>query len=160
MNLPSRLMLTAAVADEGLAGAWFEVELPMQRKNNYGFPAGPADTEGRLTLTAADLTASVREEIDLFPMDYVGLTAGWTGELVVRAVNRPAVARLRDAHATWGDAGYSPGFMADLDRLDGALSVHPPSTPIVVFAAIEADKEMPVRIVAVEVGISRSTEVS
>lgn len=154
-------MLSAAVANEGLPGAWFEVAFPMQRKNNYGFPAGPADTEGRLTLTAADLTARVREEIDLFPMDYVGLAAGWTGELVIRAVNRPALARLRDAHATWGSTGYyPPGFLTDLDRLDDALSVHLPSTPIVVSAASEADKEVPVRIVAVEVGSSRPSEVS
>ena len=122
-SLPDRLHLSATVEGIPLRGAIFEVELPMTRKNSYVLPFGVADADGILIITGDEIARFSHEVNELFLMDYVGLGAGWTGEIRVRAANRDAIARLRNAYATWGDSGiYPPGFALWLDDLEETLA--------------------------------------
>ena len=79
-----------------LAGAWFEIELPMRSKNSYAIPIGPADETGQLVVSGSRLRELIHEINHLFPTDYAGLDR-WNGELRVRPVNRPALERLHGA---------------------------------------------------------------
>lgn len=137
-SLPDRIIVTAQLSGHPLAGAFFDVELPMTRKNSFRILLGPTSEDGASSLTRTDILAKVKEEIDLFPMDYVGLEAGWTGELVVRVVDRPAIRRLRTAHETWGElGGYPDGFLELLDQLDARLALSKPTEPIDVSFEVE-----------------------
>jgi len=137
-SLPSQLILSATVESSPLPGAWFELELPMARKNNYRLPVGPADERGRFMIAGGNIADVLKSINDLFPMDYVGPAAGWTGEIRIRPVNRSAVQRLRNAHSTWGHTGiYPPGFTESLDTLAGTLETLGSAAVIAVAAAAE-----------------------
>jgi hypothetical protein len=132
-SLPDRISVLAQVSGHRLAGAFFEIELPMTRKNSFRILLGPAGDDGASSITRAEMHAKAREEVDLFPMDYVGLEAAWTGEVIARAINRPAIRRLRAAHETWGEmGGYPEGFLQHLDDLDARLASNDPADPIQV----------------------------
>jgi hypothetical protein len=121
----------------------------MDRKNNYRFTVGPADDAGGLHVSGTELRGSTVRINDLFPMDYVGLDAGWTGDLTVRAVDRKALERLRRAHETWGATGYYPdGFTDHLDALERALSTLPGGVTLTVVVAIEPPESCQVRAVS------------
>lgn len=122
-ELPSaEIRVGVTVGANPLPGAIIEVELPMRRKNSYRFPLGPADENGCLQIAGGELTAWTRKINDLLVMDYVGLSAGWTGQVIVRPVGRAGIRRLRQAHQTWGHTGlYGTDFSAHLDRLEHAL---------------------------------------
>lgn len=133
--------MRAGVDGTPLPGAWFEVHLPMSRKNPYGLLLGPADERGELRISGAQLLGEARRIIDLFPMDYVSVEAAATGECDVRAVNRPGVERLRTAYETWRDTGYyPPDFSERMAELDLRLSELPEEGRIAVDAeGIPAD---------------------
>lgn len=121
--LPDTLRLAASTRNLGVPGALFELELPMRRKNSYRFPVGPADNSGAVHISAAQLAGMVGAINDLLPMDYVGLAAGWTGEIRVRPVNKSSVRRLESAFDIWGHTGiYPAGFVDALHALDRQLS--------------------------------------
>lgn len=122
-SLPSRIMVVSRLSDRPLPGALVELELPMTRKNSFRLLFGPAAADGSVTIVGDEISAKVAEERNLFPMDYAGLEQGWTGEVVVRAVDRSAVERLRHAFETWGSVGSWPAkFPALLDDLEGRLA--------------------------------------
>jgi hypothetical protein len=137
-TLPARLDLSATVEGIPLRGAIFEVELPMTRKNSYVLPIGVAGADGTLTIAGDEIARFAQQVNNLFLMDYVGLGAGWTGEIRVRPVNRDAIARLRSAYATWRDSGiYPPDFPAWLDDLEANLTPLHPTALIQVRARSE-----------------------
>jgi hypothetical protein len=86
-DVPTEIRVVAFVGDRPLAGAWFEVELPMHRKNSYTLLFGPADERGAVTISRQQLVRSVSQVNHLFPMDYTRLQ-GWTREVVIKPVNR------------------------------------------------------------------------
>lgn len=141
--LPDRITVTARLSGQPLVGAFFEVELPMTRKNSFRILVGPAEEDGASSLARADAVARVREEIELFPMDYVGLESGWTGEVVLAAVDRPAIRRLRTAYETWGETGgYPDGFLGLLDLLDARLAMSKATEPIEVSFKVEPEETL------------------
>jgi hypothetical protein len=102
----------------------------MSRKNSYTLPFGPADEQGQLVVSGNRLLASIQQINDLFPMDYSGLE-GWTGELRVKPVNRPAIERLRRAYELWSETGFYPAdFEHELERLEQALEATPGQTTL------------------------------
>jgi hypothetical protein len=136
-DVPNEIRVVAFVGDRPLAGAWFEVELPMHRKNSYTLLFGPADERGAVTISRQQLVRSVSQVNHLFPMDYTGLQ-GWTREVVIKPVNRPAIDRLRRAHGTWGETDlYPPAFEEQLRLVERRLRDAPSSSCIEVHA--EAD---------------------
>jgi hypothetical protein len=139
-ELPAEISATVTVGTTPLPGGLLEVELPMRQKNSFRFPLGPADSNGHLRITADDLAARARRINDLFPMDYVGLKAAWTGEVILKAVGRGGVRRLRQAHKTWSHTGvYAPDFRSQLDRLERALAAIDDHVPV----AVEVDPPNP-----------------
>lgn len=112
--LSAEIYVVVTVGGTPLPGGMVEVELPMRKKNSYRFPVGPADQEGRLRITGDDLTNWSRKINALLLMDYVGLGAGWTGEVRLRPVGRAGIRRLRQAHQTWGHTGLCAGLRDDL----------------------------------------------
>jgi|HubBroStandDraft_6_1064221.scaffolds.fasta_scaffold387968_3 hypothetical protein len=137
-NVPAAVTVAASADGEPLPHAWFDFELPMRRKNTYRMPIGPAGDDGTLRVEGATLTGITKRINDLFPMDYVGLAAGWSGELVVRACNREDVARLRRGYDTWGGTGfYPPDFLDQLDRLDATLRTIPSDALLTLTVAVE-----------------------
>lgn len=136
--LPDRLVLRAAIAGEPLRGAFFDVELSMARKNSFRLLIGPADARGEASISHEGIDVKVRSELDLFPMDYLGLDAAWTGVVVVRAVDRDALRRLRSAHETWGSTGgYPTGFPDLVEALEAGLAAFDPAEPIEVEAVAQ-----------------------
>ena len=132
-TMPQSLDVVVVVGAHPVPGALIEVELPMRRKNTYRFPMGPADSSGRLHVTGDQLERWTLQINALFLMDYVGLDAGWTGEVILRPVGRGGIERLRQAHSTWGHTGlYPPDFLADLARLEHALAATDDALPIEV----------------------------
>jgi hypothetical protein len=156
-EIPDRVVLAAKVAGDPLHGALFEIELPMRRKNSFRLLVGPTDESGTCSLARTELLAKMKEEIDLFPMDYVGLDAGWTGDVVVAAVDRAAVRRLRKAYAIWGETGaYPEGFLELLDALDALLAPNAPDEPFDV--AVDVDpRVIPVRVLPRVAGADSSS---
>jgi len=150
--VPDRVAAAAKIAGHPLHGAFFEVELPMTRKNSFSILLGPADDGGTCSLTRNELLAKVKEEVDLFPMDYVDLPLGWTGEVVVAAVDRSGVRRLRSGYATWAEiGGYPEKFLELLDHLDSRLARNAPAEPIEVAIDVEP-RDIPVRVLPRVVG--------
>lgn len=137
-TLPATLRLSAAIGDSPLSAAFFELVLPMVRKNSYRLPVGPADECGRLVLSRDEIEDTIHRINDLFPMDYLGLQAGWSGEVHVQPVNRSGVQRLRNAIATWGHTGiYSAALVEGLVTLDRFLAAVEPSALIRVTSSAE-----------------------
>jgi hypothetical protein len=150
--VPDRLAITAHISGRALSGAFFEIELPMRRKNSFRILLGPADEGGTASLSQNELLAKAKQEEELFPMDYVDLQSGWTGEVVVASVNRAAVRRLRSAFATWSQTGgYPEGFLQLLDDLDARLASTSPVEPIEVAVDIEPN-DIPVRVLSRAIG--------
>lgn len=136
--LPQKFVILSQVGGQPLGRAWFEFELPMRRKDSYRLPVGPADPSGELRIGDAQLRAAVKRVGDLFPMDYVGIDGGWTGEILVHPVDRVALTRLRGAYATWGHTGsYPRDFPKRLDELEGTLASLRGELPIDVSATAE-----------------------
>src|SRR5579875_1266958 len=132
-HLPTTVDLLVSANDRPLPGAFVDIELPTERKNNYRFPVGPADDDGRLRVSGADLAGWARRTNDLFLMDYSGLEGNWTGEIIATPTNRAGLTRLRNAHETWGHTGiYPETFLADLDRLAVTLDQLPAQTSLTV----------------------------
>lgn len=146
------LVVRARVGRTSLARAWFEVHLPMTKKNAYGLLFGPADAEGELRVSQADLLGDARRIIDLFPMDYVTLEAASTGECSVRAVNRSAIERLRGAYETWSETGYyAADFLEQMSALDARLAELRPEAQIDVDASMTPPEALELRVEAVRV---------
>jgi hypothetical protein len=151
--LPHRLAVVARAGDQPLPGAWFELELPMRTKCSYRVPVGPADENGEFRVSDAELRSAVERINDLFPMDYVGLNAGWTGELVLRPVDRQVLARLQDAYLTWRETGFYPARFAEhLAALKRTLDSLPREAPLQVTATVEPAGSPPVRTLFSRVG--------
>jgi hypothetical protein len=122
-QLPAAVGVLVTANGRALPGAIVEIELPTKHKNNFRFPVGPTTEDGRVHISGSELAERARKINDLFPMDYVGLDASWTGVLIVEPVNHPGLKRLRAAHATWAHTGFYPeDFPAQLDRLASTLS--------------------------------------
>jgi hypothetical protein len=156
-TLPAHIVLSASVEGLPLGNAIFEVELPMTRKNDYEFPVGVAAADGTLTVSGAEIARLAKSINDLLLMDYVGLAAGWTGEIRVRAANRSAITRLRSAHSTWGHAGiYPPDFTEWLDRLESCLAPLHTSAVIAVTARSEPEGAVSLSTSEVAVGGEKS----
>lgn len=116
----------------------FEVVLSMRRKNSYRLLLGPADEAGRLDVSRSQLEAETRRENDLFPMDYVGLSEGWTGEIKIRPVAVHDLKRLREGFAIWRESGSFPEDYAEqLDHLERSLAKWPATARLTVEFAVE-----------------------
>jgi hypothetical protein len=146
ITVPDRIAVTAHISGHALNGAFFEIELPMRRKNSFRILLGPTDAGGTVSLTRNELLAKAKQEEELFPMDYVDLQSGWTGEVVVAGVDRAAIRTLRSAFATWSEAGgYPERFLPLLDELDERLAAASPAEPIEVAVDV-VPSDIPVRI--------------
>src|SRR5262245_54195658 len=122
-RLPKTLSLSAYANGDPLPGALFRIELPMSRKNDYVFLIGPADEAGRYEATGAQLEAETQRTNSLLLMDFVGLGAGWTGEINVQAVGRNGLRLARQGYDTWAAADVFPADYVDwLDRLEAELA--------------------------------------
>lgn len=76
-------------------------------------------------------------------MDYVGLAAGWTGELKVRPMALHDLARLREAFAIWQESGwFPPDYTEQLDRLEQTLRRWPADTRLNVDVRAEPEGEV------------------
>jgi hypothetical protein len=116
----------------------------MRRKNSYRFSLGPTDAEGELRITAEQLSGMARNINSFFLMDYVGLDAGWTGEIIIKPVDQKGLTRLRGAYETWGESGfYGSDFASDLDRLESALQ-DADGVPVVTRTSQQSDARITV----------------
>jgi hypothetical protein len=137
-ELPAAVDVLVTTDGRPLPGAIVEIELPTKHKNNFRFPVGPTAQDGHMHISGSELADRAREINDLFPMDYVGLEASWTGELIVKPVNRQDIQRLRAAHATWAHTGFYPDdFTAQLDRLASTLADLATDTTLAVVATTD-----------------------
>ena len=126
--LPEELRVSVTADAGPVSGAWIEMRLPMSHKNDFNLLFGPADEHGRLVLNPSKIEAAARLIGDLFPMDYVGLAAGWSGELMLSAVDRASISRLRRASELWTGQGLYPDDFSDqMDQLAERLGESHPS---------------------------------
>lgn len=98
---PVKLTFSAFRDGEPFAGAWFELEIEMRRKNNYRALVGPADGAGVLVAQWAAIEDQCRHTLSFFLMDYVDLR-WWTGKIAASVVDRAACARILAAADFWG----------------------------------------------------------
>lgn len=124
-TLPVQLLLLASVKGTPLPGAWFAITLQMTTKNPYRLLFGPASQDGALAIGREDILREVKKVRDLFLMDYIDPSLGWTGGLEVHALSRSDIANVLVAYDTYRASGvYPPDLSERLTQLDVALADH------------------------------------
>jgi hypothetical protein len=119
-ELPDHLDVTVTRAGRPLSGAWVELVLPMERKQDYRLMLGPADGAGVLTVSRAELENQISViQLSAF-MDYSSLGV-WRGELVIAPFAAAAIARARARQASW-DGGLFAAYPADFTDQMTALA--------------------------------------
>jgi hypothetical protein len=147
-ELPLRLEISLSLGGESLPGGWVLVDLPMFWKNPYGLFFGPTNEIGVVVVTRDDLSKGAYEIAGLFPMDYMGLGPDyWSGEVLLRPANLPATEGLRQAFATWGEAGIYPSdFLEQMDALQERLRTVDPNTKIKLSLLADAGGDADIKI--------------
>jgi hypothetical protein len=102
--LPDSVMIAVEAGGRPLAGAWVVLRLGTTRKNPHGMLVGPMNGDGEVVLLRDTIEENVDHELEMTPMDYVGLK-GWDGSITVEAMNRDRVRRAISAIDTWKDLG-------------------------------------------------------
>jgi hypothetical protein len=102
--LPNSVTIAVEARGEPLPGAWVLLRLGTTRKNPHGMLVGPMNSDGEIVLWRETIEENVEHELEMTPMDYVGLE-GWDGVITVEAMNRDRVRRAIAAVDVWRDLG-------------------------------------------------------
>jgi hypothetical protein len=126
-DLPDHLDVLVTLGGAPLEGAWVELRLPMDRKQDYVLLFGPTDHVGSLAISHADLETQI-EYVQLSGfMDYASLGV-WRGNLVLRAFDADAVRRGEDRYRRWDGElrrAYPADFLAQMESLARGLADQP-----------------------------------
>ena len=132
---PERLSLKAFAGEEPLPSAMFVFSIPTGR-NAVRFVVGPADGDGELRLTRADLEAEFSRALSLELMDY-GHT---TGEVFVEVANGEMLDGLQRGYDSWRSVSeaFPADYLEGLDQASDALS-RAPGSRLRVVCGSDAD---------------------
>jgi len=98
MKLPERIYIRILADGRPVAGMFALVTIRTTRKNEFGLGFGPTDENGGLVISREDLLREAEKERRLFITDYGHPEDDFTGEIVVRALNRDALQRAIAAY--------------------------------------------------------------
>lgn len=122
LHLPEALSVSISVNGTPLPGGWVRVTLPMRTKNPFQLLFGPSSPSGSLVISRTDLLREIQKQRDLFLMDYADPAKEWSGELLLRPLNRADVQKVLKAYALYSSTGiYPPQIEEQLLHLDEVL---------------------------------------
>jgi hypothetical protein len=108
----------------------------MRHKNDFGVIAGPTDASGAVLVTRTEIERWADLDRNAFPMDYTGL-GDFTGEVLVRPLNRQAIEAALHAHELF-HAGVSYPAEHEL-RLKRARERLEEAGSVTISAEVEHD---------------------
>ena len=122
-----------------LPGAWVQVHVGMLRKNPFGSLRGPANEQGILLVTGAELLRAANVDRNFALMDYGDPESEWSGEVSVEPVGLATADRAMSAYQRFrGVIEYPDGYGDGLATLSLALG------------RLDGNSELGVRVVAVD----------
>ncbi len=149
-KIPDSLTTIVLADGKPLPGLLILVSLEMTRKNAFNMVFGPSDKEGKVEVSKTEIENEVTRTLDLFPMDYEGLSS-FKGKLIVGAMGLEQVESALGAYQLHcKSAAYPSGYGEKLatarailerleaKRLDVKVTVSPRngSTRIVTRSAV------------------------
>ena len=113
MKLPERIAIRVLADGRPVAGVFASVTIRTTRKNDFGLGFGPTNEDGGLVISREDLLREAEKERRLFIMDYGHPEDDFTGEIVVRALNREALQRAIAAYDAYHQVTPYPARYAE-----------------------------------------------
>lgn len=108
MKLPERIDIRVLADGRPASGMFVSVTLRTTRKNDFGLGFGPTSDDGGLQITRDDLLREAEKERRLFIMDYGHPEDDFSGEILVKPLNREALQQAIAAHDTYHQVTLYP----------------------------------------------------
>lgn len=101
MKLPERIHIKVLADGRPAPGMFVCVTLRTTRKNDFGLGFGPTSEDGNLQISREDLLREAEKERRLFIMDYGHPEDDFSGEILVKPLNREALQQAIAAYDTY-----------------------------------------------------------
>lgn len=139
MKLPERIEIKVFADGRPAAGMFVCVTLRTTRKNDFGLGFGPTSEGGGLHISREDLLREAEKEQRLFIMDYGHPEDDFSGEIVVKPLNREALESAIAAYHTYHQVTpYPPRYAEQVQEARTALDE---SRPLELSAEVKHTNE-------------------
>ena len=122
MNQIPDLVVRCAVDEEPVAGAWVSTTLHMTGKTDFVSFHGPADKEGLVAVTSADILEWTRRNRAFAPNDYLDPEQDWAGTLTLAPLTPDSARAAIKFYKMFQDQlDYPETFSQDLRAMIAAV---------------------------------------
>ncbi|MEW6472572.1 MAG: hypothetical protein AB1679_09890 [Actinomycetota bacterium] len=122
MTMPNELQVVCAVDDTPVAGAWVTATLHMNDKTDFVSFHGPADDQGTVVVTGADILRWTERNRAFAPNDYADPKQDWSGSLTLTPLTQEAARAAIKFYKMFEDKlDYPEAFSRDLRAMITAV---------------------------------------
>lgn len=122
MKLPEMIDIRVLADGRPAAGMFVCVTLRMTRKDDFGLGFGPTGEDGGLRVSREDLLREAEKERRLFIMDYGHPEDDFSGEILVKPLNRKALQQAIAAYDTYQlVTPYPPRYAEQVQKAHATL---------------------------------------